>query len=104
MLKDVELNRSLHKYNGMILHVCHMYAGHNMELPALYGYMNTSCYTFSNRVRIPDQFPVQQLSALNFIISLIRPPPQIKNNHLESFPPALYHAFATGGRWNDLQY
>lgn len=85
---DVELNHSLHKYSGMILRVCHMYAGHHVELPALYGCMNTACYTLSNRVRIPDLFPVQQLSALNFTISLIRPPPQIKNNHLESFPPS----------------
>lgn len=37
-----------------------------------------------HRVGIPDLVPVQQLSALSFTISLIRPS-QIKNNHLELF-------------------
>lgn len=38
--------------------------------PYLIGCTNTSCYTFSTR--IPDLFPVQQLGALNFIISWMR--------------------------------
>lgn len=56
LLKDVELNCSPCKHSGIILHMSH---GH------------ITLHT-QHRVSIPDLFPVQQLSALNFIIYLIR--------------------------------
>lgn len=56
-----------------------------------------------HRVSIPDLFPVQPLSALNFIISLIRLS-QIKKKKKScgALSPALYDAFATGGKWNEF--
>lgn len=53
-----------------------------------------------HRVKIPDLFPVQQLNSLN-LISLIRLP-QKKKKSFGAPSPTLYHAFGTGGRWNEF--
>lgn len=86
LLKDVELNCSPCKHSGIILHMSH---GH------------ITLHT-QHRVSIPDLFPVQQLSALNFIIYLIRLSEIKKKKVIWSSFPTLYHAFATGGKWNEF--
>lgn len=75
LLKDVELHCSLCKYSGVTLHI--------------HAHVHITLHT-QHRVSIPDLFPVQSFSALNFIISLIRLS-QIKKkkNQWSSFPSSL---------------
>lgn len=87
LLKDVELHCSLCKYSGVTLHI--------------HAHVHITLHT-QHRVSIPDLFPVQSFSALNFIISLIRLS-QIKKKKISgALSPALYDVFATGGKWNEF--
>lgn len=74
LLKDVELHCSLCKYSGVTLHK--------------HAHVHITLHT-QHRVSIPDLFPVQQLSAVNFIISLIRLSQIKKKIMWSSFPSSL---------------